>query len=349
MIMYSCGNLITTTPYTPPPPPLPPPPVIPPSVSCSNLSMNVADNSRIRLGSHVLVRGQAAGQNLPAGQKVDMYYSFMNTDSGQVVDTDQSLGVGFQDSIANDPSSKDFSSNSSGHFAVLLSVKYAGMTVTGSASGNCAKHLTVQKACEGVLDTEDLERCLTIHKTARNLTQNIADANNTTAHASDSIVYTLSVKNTGKVTVPQFVIEENMNDVLEYATITDFHGGQLDTDNHMFWAPVDIRKDQVVERQITIKVKDPIPKTPTSVSDPSSFDLKMVNVYGNSVVINLPGPPNKKIETVSGSLPNTGPGTSLMIGFGITTVAAYFFARSRLLVTELGIVRHDIGSSGGPE
>lgn len=102
-----------------------------------------------------------------------------------------------------------------------------------------------------------------------------------------------------------------------------------------------------MEQKLTVKIKNPIPQTTISSSNPGTFDLVMTNVYGNTVNIKLPGGVIKTTEQATTTLPNTGPGTSLAIGFVVTVVIAYFFARSRLLVTELSIVREEYASAGG--
>lgn len=53
--------------------------------------------------------------------------------------------------------------------------------------------------------------------------------------------------------------------------------------------------------------------------------------------MNVSCPLVKSLET----LPNTGPGASLIAGFTIMSVIGYFFARSRLLAKELDIIKHD--------
>lgn len=190
--------------------------------------------------------------------------------------------------------------------------------------------------------------CLEFTKTASNQTQNIQNANGTVALANDVIVYTLSVKNTGTQAVKGFVIEENLSDVLEYATIVDLNGGQLDQDNMARWPRQDIAAGATIEKKITVKVKDPVPQTPVSASDPGSFDLTMTNVfYGTSVQIKLPGSTVKSAEYVTQTLPSTGPGATLAAGFTITTIVAYFFMRSRLMAKELDIVRSDFTATGG--
>lgn len=76
--------------------------------------------------------------------------------------------------------------------------------------------------------------------------------------------------------------------------------------------------------------------------------MMMTNVYGNVVEIKLPQNLTKTVELVTTTqLPNTGPGTSLIIGFSLTMIIGYFFARSRLLAKEMDIVRLDFNSAGG--
>src|SRR5207245_208046 len=99
---------------------------------------------------------------------------------------------------------------------------------------------------------------------------------------------------------------------------------------------------------LTVRVKNPIPQTPRSVANPGSFDLIMTNVYGKDVInIKLPGSVAKTTEQVVTTLPNTGPGTSIGIGFGLAAVVSYFFARSRLMARELDIVRQEYNTGGG--
>lgn len=189
--------------------------------------------------------------------------------------------------------------------------------------------------------------CLEFDKSASNDTEKFADANGTQAKAGDVITYKLSVKNTGLVTVRDFVVEENMNDVLEYARITDLHGGNIDSNGVVSWPAIDITPGQTIDRLITVKVKNPIPQTPASASDPGSFDLMMTNVfYGKSVNIKLPPNIIKITERTVTTLPQTGPGESIAVGFVLITIMGYFFARSRLMATELSIVKDDYTGGG---
>jgi hypothetical protein len=189
--------------------------------------------------------------------------------------------------------------------------------------------------CEKDVSSANPTACLAISKTAANTTQKLPDANGTTAQAGDVIVYTLYAKNTADGgSLKQYVFRENLSDVLDYADIVDLHGGTLSSDGIASWPATDIEHGATASKQITVKVKSPIPQTPVSASDPNRFDLIMTNVYGNAININLPGSAGKSVEAVGTSLPNTGPGTNLLIGSAIVIIAGYFYSRSRLLTKE---------------
>ncbi len=166
------------------------------------------------------------------------------------------------------------------------------------------------------------------------MTASGADANNTTANPGDVITYTLYAQNNGKAAVKDFVFEENLSDVLDYADVSDLHGGTISTDKTVIWPAQSIAAGQTITQQITVKVKAAIPSTPVGSSDPSHFDLIMSNVYGNAVNIKVPSPPVKTVQTVAATLPNTGPGTSLFMAASIVIIGGYFYGRARLLAKE---------------
>ncbi len=201
--------------------------------------------------------------------------------------------------------------------------------------------------CESVKTPADAAKCIVKHKTAANVTQNLTDAQTQPAQPGDVITYNLLTTNVSKDTIKGFQVKEDMNDVLDYALITDFHGGTIDKDNFVYWPAKDIKPSQTIRNQISVKVKSPLPQTNTPLSDKNRFDLVMTNVYGDTINIKLPCVGAKCVEVTTTTLPNTGPGTSLAIGFAVTALAGYFFARSRLFATELDIVREDFANSGG--
>lgn len=191
------------------------------------------------------------------------------------------------------------------------------------------------KPCDKSTSSTDTTACIAVRKTATNVTAGIANADNTTANAGDVITYTLYASNGGKATVKAYTFAENLSDVLDYADVTDPHGGSLDASKNIVWPTEDIGGGQTASHQVTVKVKNPIPQTPASSSDPAHFDLLMTNVYGNSVNIKLPAAPAKAVEVVTTTqLPNTGPGTTLFIAAMIVVGAGYFYSRANLLSRE---------------
>jgi uncharacterized repeat protein (TIGR01451 family) len=343
MVLFACGNLVTVGPphpIAPPPPPPPPAPVK--TIVCNVLNMNIANGAHIPLGTTVSVQGMAGGSNLPSGERVDMYYDYYNTANKVPSPTQVAQGVPFTGSMAYDQTPRTFKMDLAGHYVFRLTVKYDGSsrTAAGSAVGSCAKDVYVdQDTCK---NPNDKDKCEIKNKRAKNITRNIPDANGTTANPGDTIEYTLAITNTYKATaIKGFVIKDQIGDILEYADLVDTGGGKLDAQKNLVYPAVDIKPGQTIEKKFTVKVKDPIPSTPASSSDPGSYDLTMTNVYGDTIKIKVPPKGVKVIEATSTSLPNTGPGENMAIAFVLTAVVGYFFFRSRLLTKELDLVREE--------
>lgn len=172
------------------------------------------------------------------------------------------------------------------------------------------------------------------------------DANNTKAKPGDIIEYTLLVKNTGTGAKNGYVIEENINDILEYATLVSSGGGTLNSQGTLVWPAERIGAGQLIHKKFQIKVKSPIPATPVSTSDPTAFDLRIDNVFGNRVSIELPAPPAKQVELASAQLPRTGVGSTLLV-FAFVGLCVYFYSRNRQLITEINILRAEQSHGGG--
>ncbi|OGM68934.1 hypothetical protein A2975_00635 [Candidatus Woesebacteria bacterium RIFCSPLOWO2_01_FULL_44_14] len=213
------------------------------------------------------------------------------------------------------------------------------------------------KPCKAADNITDKLACLLFNKKAANSTQNISNANNTTAKAGDIITYTLIVKNSGQASIKDYVMKENLSDVLEYADVVDLQGGKLNVKKTVAWPATTIKSTEKLIRTIKVKVKNPLPNTPLPCANATvspcpkstSFDLIMTNTYhGTTINIKLPSSIIKTTETVTTTiLPDTGPGLSLIVGFAFTAIVGYFFARSRLLAKELDIVRTEYVSTGG--
>jgi uncharacterized repeat protein (TIGR01451 family) len=202
------------------------------------------------------------------------------------------------------------------------------------------------KPCTSLTSSEDLLACVSTRKTVGNDTTSLANADGSTAQAGDVLTYTLYAQNNGKKTVNNFVFTDNISDTLDYADVSDLHGGVIDASSVVSWTGVDIKAGETVTKQITVKVKNPIPSTPVSASDAGHFDLLMTNVFHNAVNVKLPAPVAKTVEITATKLVNTGPGTGLFIAASLVIVAGYFYSRSRLLAVESSIAVQE-NTSGG--
>jgi uncharacterized repeat protein (TIGR01451 family) len=203
------------------------------------------------------------------------------------------------------------------------------------------------KPCQASLSSEDTLACVIVHKTAADLTQGVSDANGITAQPNDKILYTLYADNTGKAAVKDYVFQDPLSDVLDYATVTNPYGGSVAASSGIItWPKVTIPAGKTVTVKVEVSVMSVIPQTPASASDPEHDNLIMTNVYGNTININVPGSPAKTVELASAQLVNTGPGSSLFIAAGIMIVAGYFFARTRLLAKETTIAIEDTVNGG---
>ena len=179
-------------------------------------------------------------------------------------------------------------------------------------------------------------------KKATNNTQN-ADAESVIAKASDQITYTLSVTNEG-LAPAEFKFEDDIRDVLEYASVINNGGGTIN-DNVISWPAVTVKPKETVSRMFVVKMHDQIPASNTSSYNPESYNCKISNTFGNNITIDVDCPAQKVvIEQVVSELPHTGPREN-MIFAGITlAIVSYFYARSRQLKKEVRLLRRDFNN-----
>jgi uncharacterized repeat protein (TIGR01451 family) len=176
-------------------------------------------------------------------------------------------------------------------------------------------------------------------KSARNITQEIADANNTTAHPGDVIEYHLLAQNVGNQSAP-VTINEDLSDVLEYSTLIDQDGGQLDDDGKIMWAEIVLGAQQSIEKMIQIKIDKPISASPSPANNLESNNLELRNVFHDDLItIKVPRPVTKTPEVLAASLPNTGPGINTTISLVLIMMSTFFYSRNRQLAKELMLVK----------
>jgi uncharacterized repeat protein (TIGR01451 family) len=190
----------------------------------------------------------------------------------------------------------------------------AHTTVTNSASAVANNALQVTDQAQVMLVPVLAGNVnLVLSKKALNTTQN-KDATTVVAKAGDVITYTLTVENTGTAAAPNFVVEDNIADILELSDITAFYGGSYDASTKSIkWAAENIAAGAKVEKTFTVKVKNPIP---------TGTDYVMTNIYGNKVDVPVAKP---------FVAPPTGSAATVSFMFALASVAGYYFYRRQNL------------------
>lgn len=181
-------------------------------------------------------------------------------------------------------------------------------------------------------------------KVGANLTQNIEDANGSTAQMSDRIEYTIYVENIGLVEAETEIVEQ-LRDVLEYSSLQDNGGGTYDEETGaLSWENITLQPGERQTRKFVVQLADTIPSTPQGTSEPTSYDCKMTNTFGNTVDINVDCPITKGVEQTVTELPKTGPGENMLFAGIALAVVAYFYARSRLMNKEVRLIRKEFNT-----
>lgn len=182
-------------------------------------------------------------------------------------------------------------------------------------------------------------------KIATNISKNSADASTITAEAGDQISYTLSIENIGLNTTQSIEINEQLSDVVEYATIIDSGGGAFDaTTGVLSWPQITLAPNDKQTRTFVIKLPESIPETAQGSSNDTSFDCIMTNTFGNSIDIPVACPTPKIIEKVVTALPVTGPQENMLFSGIVLATVSYFYARSKLQGKEIRLIRRDFSS-----
>jgi len=200
---------------------------------------------------------------------------------------------------------------------------------------------TVKKTAPPVIPPPPVPKTVNMvpSKAVSNITENIANANGTTAAAGDVLQYTLTTKNTGTGT-GTISVDEDISDILAYADVTKAGGATLNN-NHMIWPVASVSAGSQIVDTFQVTVKNPVPATPSTPNDPTLYDLKLDNIYGNEVEVKLPAPVAKQVEVATQELPQTGSGTSTTIVLIVVAGMMYFYVRNRQLVKELKMLRVD--------
>jgi hypothetical protein len=318
----ACVNVLTPCPYDPSIPDVNNPNCTKPAVVCSVVDAAILQTTRT------------------------VTFKTTVTTSNNSVVTIKSYNYDF-----GDDTQQSFSSNSFVHqtehvfrpgtFTTSVTVRYRAPSDSG---------VTDQQVSCQVPITIDEDKPLGQEKNVANLTQGLSgDAvRNSRVAGGDVLEYTLYTLNSQNYDRANVTISDYIGDILDYASLDlealKATGGKFDaTTNKVIWANITIPANSKHKSQFKVTLKNPIPTTnqPSTVS--TSFDCRISNQYGNEITLQVQCPVVKGIETI----PNTGPGTSIIGGMSITLIVGYFFARARLLSKELDIIRTDYVATGG--
>lgn len=185
---------------------------------------------------------------------------------------------------------------------------------------------------------------LELSKKANNTTQGKADATTAVAQANDRIIYTLSIENTGGSAIEATFVD-NLTDSLEYSSLIDNGGGTFNEEaKTLSWPTITLEAGATEYRTYTVKLLSEIPSTPIGVSDRTSYDCQMDNVFGNAIAINVQCPEPKIIENVVQELPKTGPGENMTFAAIVFAVVTYFYYRSKQLNKEVRLIRRNLNT-----
>lgn len=324
-VMYRCGNIVSKT-YPPAPTPTPAPPtptpVPTPAPTPTPTPKPTATPKPAATLACTSLKADVTGGPTPL--KVTF------TGAGAVTNqtlTNYLFDFGDQTSATSTVPTATHTYATAGKFTATLRVKGSAGATTG-----------VIPACTVTITPTSVPASYTKSKTALNLTQNI-DATTKPASAGDIIKYQLTTKNIGG-TAGSYTVVEHVEDILEYADITNAGGGTL-TSGILAWPAQTIEPGGVLTSTFTVQIKSPIADTPMSASDNRSYDLQMDNVYGNAVHIQLTPPPAKQIEVAAATLPDTGAPVGTVIVLIVCSLSLFFYFRNRQLMAEIKVLRHE--------
>lgn len=179
-------------------------------------------------------------------------------------------------------------------------------------------------------------------KTAINTSQGLVDASTVVARANDQVRYIITVENNGS-SINTIQLNDNLYDVLEYATLIDRGGGILNNDSsYLTWPDVTLEPGAKQTRTFVIKIDNPVYATPRGVSEPASYDCVMTNVFGSAININIACPPQKLVEQAASSFPETSPTNNILFASVLFIVVTFLYIRSHQLSKELHIIRRNM-------
>lgn len=361
-IIRACGNLVTRkfieTPPPPARPPTPPPaqPPTPPPAQPPTPPPAPANIVANKTGLNV-TRGSVDASKVVARENDTLTYTVKVSNTGgtaEQVTMQDNLSEVLNFSKLTDAGGGSLNQNSKVLTWPTVNLK-PGTSVTKVYSVKMNSSL-INTTTECKMTNRFIDKVLTVpvgcktppadvvvSKSAVNITQGNIDATKTTAHASDRITFTLTAENKGG-TAKDFIFDDTLSDVLEYAKLLDTGGGTFNEQTKKLnWPSVSLAPGQKEVRTFSVQLLETIPATPQGISDNTSYDCRIDNTFYEAYVsIPVLCPTPKIIEQVTPELPQTGPRENVIFAVIVFAVVVYFYLRSRQLTTEVRLIRRDV-------
>ncbi len=337
-ILQVCGNLVTDEYLTPPPPP-----PAPAKITATKTAVNVTQGNV-----------DATKTTAKVNDKITFNLTATNTGgTAKVVD--------FSDNLTDTLSFSKLIDNGGGTINSTTKV-LSWPSVNLPPNGTARKTFTVQMNSSLETSKTDCKLVNTftnstvtvpvgctlppanvvLSKTATNVSQGNINATTVTAKQSDRITFTLTAENKGG-SPKEVTFSDMLGDTLEYSKLVDNGGGTFNESTRtLSWPAVNLKAKSKEIRTFTVQILGEIPSTPKGQSDPSSYDCRIENVYGNDIIINVECPYPKVIETVVPELPHTGPRENMIFAGIVLSVVTFFYYRSKQLGAEVRLIRRDL-------
>jgi hypothetical protein len=324
-----CVTVIVPAAPAPPPPPAPPPttPTPPPPPGAPS-------------GYCVASSSFAGGSNKDFIVRTASYVQKGTQVTGYQYDVDANGSIDFKDATSQISYEKRFNGLAAGHHTILV---YAYFKNAGGQTAH-------SKACQAQINIAEEAR-VNLSKTVTNITKG-GNADSTMVRNGDILEFKLVTKNVTSTDYKNYEGQDYLGSVLQYADLADpsqigLQDMALDSQNYLHWKIPNLAAQSSDVKTLKVKVKDNIPLTNSPSKLSPDYSCSFTNDYGNEVTMNVDCPAAKSVEQAATTLPNTGPGTTLMIGAAVAAVAGYLFSRSRIMAKELMIIKDEYLSSGG--
>jgi uncharacterized repeat protein (TIGR01451 family) len=270
-------------------------------------SVNVRTNDRVKFKVTVSNTGNTTlnnvvmTDNIPSGLRFD---DSVSGDGTPTINSNNTFSVDFGSISSGSSKTVEFAAKvtASGSNTICNTAR-ATATNVGSVQDDACVNLSTNPPHPGNPN-------IVLSKRAFNDTKNI-DATTTSAARGDYITYTLVTTNNGSADANNYVIQDDLSQVLALADIVSTNGGTI-SGNTITFPSTTIRAGATVTKTFQVRIKQTLS---------TNLAYQLSNTYGNTVIVNVPG-------TYVYVAPTTGAaGTSAAAFAGLLTVGFIAFRK----------------------